>query len=64
VSDGAEYQPKGNYPPTFLLAVPPGEVTTAFCEHEADPPVCNCVHDWRINWGNVERRNTARSAVL
>lgn len=25
------------------------------CDHNADPPVCNCVHDWRIEWGNVKR---------
>ena len=25
------------------------------CDHLADPPICNCLHDWRIEWGNVKR---------
>lgn len=54
------WQPAGEYPSTFTSAVLPGEVTTSYCEHEVDPPICYCVHDWRIEWGQVER-TVARS---
>lgn len=45
------------YPPNFVLAVLPGEVNPNKCDHEADPPICHCVHDWRIlnHWGNEPR---------
>ncbi|KRD08573.1 hypothetical protein ASE48_08380 [Mycobacterium sp. Root265] len=63
--DGAEHQEADPYPLDFALAVKPGEVTTALCEHEEDPAACGCVHDWRIFWGNVEKRSTRpRTAVL
>lgn len=28
------------------------------CNHEADPPQCFCIHDWRIlnHWGNVPKQ--------
>lgn len=26
------------------------------CDHEADPPVCQCHHDWRVEWGNVPKQ--------
>ncbi|AHG23801.1 head-tail connector protein [Mycobacterium phage EagleEye] len=45
-----------NYPPNFIVAVLPGQVNPNLCDHEADPPVCNCVHDWRIDWKNQERK--------
>ncbi|ASR86128.1 head-to-tail connector protein [Mycobacterium phage BobSwaget] len=61
---GEEYQPKAPYPSTFLLAVPPGEVTTAGCDHEADPPVCTCVHDWRIEWQNMPKRAARRNLFV
>jgi hypothetical protein len=54
-----------NYPPGFTVAVTPDQVNAFNCDHEADPPVCNCVHDWRIEWGNVRRKTAAsRTAVL
>lgn len=28
------------------------------CDHESDPPVCQCIHDWRIDWGNVPKQAT------
>lgn len=33
----------------------PEEVSTLKCDHLADPPICKCIHDWRVFWGNVER---------
>lgn len=51
----SDKQPASTYPEGFIVAVLPGDVTTSFCEHEADPPVCHCVHDWRIEWGQVEK---------
>lgn len=46
------------------------------CDHTADPPICFCIHDWRIAgkvgemnlddsapkyWGNVEKTGTPAS---
>ncbi|UJD21115.1 hypothetical protein SEA_SORORFAGO_18 [Mycobacterium phage SororFago] len=66
VGDGDQWQPKAPYPVDFEGAVKPPEVTTYGCDHEANPPVCTCVHDWRIEWSNVPQRATrvARTAVL
>jgi len=50
-------QPRAPYPSNFLLAVKPEEVAVSKCRHEDDPPVCYCVHDWRIEWANVERED-------
>lgn len=33
----------------------PGNVNANLCDHDADPPVCHCVHDWRVTWGNLPR---------
>lgn len=52
-----------NYPPGFRTAVTPDLVDPNFCVHDANPPICNCVHDWRIEWGNVKKK-PARNAVL
>lgn len=43
------------YPPDFEQAALPVDVNPSECEHEAEPPVCRCAHDWRIHWGNVKR---------
>ncbi|AMQ66757.1 hypothetical protein SEA_SHAM4_19 [Mycobacterium phage Sham4] len=43
------------YPPG-TPAVTPDVVNAHQCDHDATPPVCRCVHDWRIEWGNVERK--------
>ena len=51
--------------PAGTPAVTPDEVNAFNCDHEADPPICYCVHDWRINWGNTEQKTApSRSAVL
>ena len=55
---------KAPYPATFLVAVKPGEVTTAGCDHTANPPVCTCVHDWRIEWTNMPKRSARRSKYV
>ena len=57
-------QPKAPYPTGFLLAVKPEEVTIASCDHDADPPVCHCVHDWRIEWANMPKRTQLRSKYV
>lgn len=57
VGDGDQYQPYEPYPVGFNLAVEPGEVTTALCQHESTPNKCGCVHDWRVHWGNVGRKS-------
>lgn len=31
-------------------------VDPKLCDHDADPPVCFCIHDWRIHWGNVKKQ--------
>ncbi|AHJ86386.1 hypothetical protein 40AC_22 [Mycobacterium phage 40AC] len=51
------------YPPGFIVATTPDQVNPELCDHEADPPVCNCAHDWRIEWGNV-RKGGPKTAVL
>ncbi|ALA48127.1 head-tail connector protein [Mycobacterium phage Phlei] len=56
--DPSAKQPKAPYPPGFIVAVKPEQVNPKGCKHEATPPVCNCAHDWRITWGNVERRDS------
>ena len=61
---GQPAQRKAPYPSTFILAVKPDEVTTAGCAHEADPPVCTCVHDWRIEWQNMTKRSVSRAVYV
>lgn len=51
------------YPP-FTSAVTPDAVDNSRCDHEADPPICYCVHDWRINWGNVSRAAKPRATYI
>ncbi|ASZ75451.1 head-tail connector protein [Mycobacterium phage Kimona] len=50
----SDVQPAGPYPDDFTLAVNPEDVDPSKCDHELG--ICYCVHDWRIHWGNVERR--------
>jgi hypothetical protein len=57
-------QRASTYPPGLLIARLPGEVDTSFCQHEADPPICNCVHDWRIEWGNVSREPKPKATYI
>lgn len=38
----------------------PRNIDVSKCDHEADPPVCYCIHDWRIGpWQNAERTGDA-----
>lgn len=60
MTDGAEYQKKAPYPSMYRIAVKPEEVDANFCIHDANPPVCNCVHDWRIEFGNVKKKAPPR----
>ncbi|QGJ88771.1 hypothetical protein SEA_YECEY3_19 [Mycobacterium phage Yecey3] len=52
------------YPSGFIVATTPDLVDNTLCDHEADPPVCNCVHDWRIEWGNVSRAPKTRATYI
>ncbi|QTF81443.1 hypothetical protein SEA_TARSUSIV_19 [Mycobacterium phage TarsusIV] len=52
------------YPSGFIVAVTPDQVDNSRCEHEADPPVCYCVHDWRIEFGNVSRAAKPRATYI
>ncbi|AVR76789.1 head-tail connector protein [Mycobacterium phage Fameo] len=51
------------YPP-FTPAVTPDEVDNSLCDHDADPPICVCVHDWRIEWGNVSRAPKPKATYI
>ncbi|ARQ94666.1 hypothetical protein MHAS_01157 [Mycolicibacterium hassiacum DSM 44199] len=51
------------YPPGFLVATTPDRVNAYDCDH--DIGLCRCVHDWRIEWGNVKKATQqSRSAVI
>ena len=52
------------YPVGFTQAVLPDEVDASLCDHQADPPICFCVHDWRIEWGNVSREPKPKAVYL
>lgn len=58
------------------IIVGPYTVDATKCNHSANPPVCRCIHDWRIAgpvgsknldgsapefWGNVERTGHSQS---
>lgn len=64
VGDGDQYQKADFYPLEFLLAVQPDEVNPNLCYHESDDPVCFCVHDWRIHWGNVSKTRKSRATYI
>lgn len=51
-----------SYPDGFTGAVLPPEVNPNNCDHDAVPPECHCVHDWRIlnHWGNETRKPKSR----
>ncbi|QFP95685.1 hypothetical protein SEA_SHYGU2_18 [Mycobacterium phage Shygu2] len=53
-ADPSDRQPPIPYPIDFGLAVRPEHVDVSKCDHEFG--VCFCVHDWRIHWGNLERK--------
>lgn len=61
---GEEYQPATIYEPEFTGAVLPVDVAPYLCDHDAVVPVCVCVHDWRINWGNVPKKTGQRATYL
>lgn len=64
VPGGENWQAKAPYPPGFILAVKPEGVAPYNCDHDADPPVCECVHDWRINWGNLPKKTAAKATYI
>lgn len=56
-------QPIGAYP-SGTRAVRPEDIAPYDCDHDADPPVCVCVHDWRIHWGNPPRKVKGRNVFV
>lgn len=50
--------------PAGYPAVLPGDVDKDLCDHDADPPVCVCVHDWRVEWGNVSRQAKPKATYI
>lgn len=60
--ESSEKQGPGPYPVEYP-AVRPEDIAPYNCDHDADPPICVCVHDWRINWGN-EPKKTGRRATF
>jgi len=61
---GEEYQVADTYEVGFTGAVLPEDIKPYLCDHDAVPPVCICVHDWRINWGNVPKKTGRRATYL
>lgn len=58
----SDRQPSSVYPSTFTLAALPDDVAPYECDHDAG--VCVCVHDWRIEWGNLPKRVAARATYV
>lgn len=56
-------QGPGPYPVGYPAARPE-DVKPYNCDHEADPPICICVHDWRIEWGNLPKRTQNRATYV
>lgn len=42
-----------------MIIVGERPVNPNLCDHEADPPECHCIHDWRIEWGNVPKQGSS-----
>lgn len=61
---GQQYQPASEYETDFTDAVLPAGVAPYLCDHDADPVVCLCVHDWRIVWGNLPKKTGQRATYL
>jgi hypothetical protein len=64
IPSGEQWQPADEYESDFVDAVLPKDVAPYVCDHDADPPLCVCVHDWRINWGNLPKRQASRATYL
>lgn len=59
---GEEWQAAGSYPADFTLAALPVDVAPYNCDHDAG--FCLCVHDWRINWGNLNKRSQPKATYI
>ena len=64
IPHGEDYQPADEYDPEFTEAVLPQSIKPYMCDHDGEPPICVCVHDWRINWGNMPKVQNARATYL
>ena len=51
----SEKQPASTYPFDFDAAALPQNVDANQCEHDPPHPVGQCVHDWRIHWGELDK---------
>lgn len=61
MTNPSERQPPAPYPEDYP-AVRPEDVAPYNCDHDAG--VCLCVHDWRITWGNLNRKTRARNIYV
>jgi hypothetical protein len=59
--ESSNRQGPGPYPADYP-AVRPEDVAPYNCDH--DSGFCVCVHDWRINWGNIPKRNKSRATYV
>ena len=61
--ESSQRQGPGPYPVDYPAARPEN-VAPYNCDHDADPPICICVHDWRINWGNLPKKTAAKATYI
>lgn len=61
VPGSSDKQPAGPYPPGYP-AVRPEDVAPYNCDHDSD--VCVCVHDWRIEWGNLAKKTQPKATYI
>lgn len=61
MTNPSDKQPPGPYPVGYP-AVRPEDVSPYDCDH--DGGVCLCVHDWRIVWGNLPKKQQARNVYV
>lgn len=59
----SEMQLASTYPDDYPASIP-GDVAPYKCDHDADPPICVCVHDWRVNWGNLPKKTGRRATYV
>lgn len=62
MTNPSERQRAAPYDSDFILAALPDDVDPFSCDHEEG--FCQCAHDWRIHWGNVEKRRKRRNVFV
>ena len=61
--ESSKRQGPGPYPEDYP-AVRHEDIAPYNCDHDADTPICVCVHDWRITWGNQPKRTQPRATYI